>query len=240
MAKKHAFGTTFTWNSVSIAGLTSINGVDITVDQADVTSHLSADSYDEMLPGIIRTGEIAIEGFLDTADTTGQHAMLTDMNAKTSRAWAIAGPSSAVTWSGTGYIVGFKVGDFPTNNGIPFSARIKNTGKPTFAISAVTGMSACGFSNDVLMMPTFDIATFTYVVTITNGHTSTVITPVDTSDGEIITITAPDGTTQTVATGVASSAIAIASDENNVIKITISHATKAPKTYTFNCAVLAG
>lgn len=240
MAKTHAFGTTFTWNSVSVAGLTSIGGVELSADQVDVTSHLSANGFDEVVLGVLRSGEISIEGFFDYTDTTGQHAMLTDFNAKTARTWLITFPSATgATWTGSGYVVGINIGPATIDGAIPFTARIKCTGKPTFAVTAVDGMSACGFSNDVLMMPTFAIGTFEYVVTITNGQTSTVITPVDASAGEIITITAPNGTTQTVATGVASSAIAIASDEDNVITITISHATKSPKTYTFHCAVLA-
>ena len=121
---------------------------------------------------------------------------------------------------------------------IPFSASIKPTGKPTFAIAAVVGMSAIGFSNDVLMMPAFAIGTYEYVVTITNGQTSTIITPVDATSGEVITITA-NGVSQTVATGVASSAIPVAADEMTDIVVVISKTACAPKTYTFHCAVLA-
>lgn len=240
MAKTHAFGTTFTWNNVSVAGLTSIGGVELSADQVDVTSHLSTNGYDEVVLGVLRSGEISIEGFFDYTDTTGQHAMLTDFNAKTARTWLITFPASTgSTWTGSGYVVGLNIGPATIDGAIPFTARIKCTGKPTFAVATVTGMSACGFSNDVLMMPTFAIGTFTYVVTITNGQTSTVITPVDATSGEVITITAPNGTSQVVATGEASSAIAIAADVDNVITITISKTNYASKVYTFHCAVLA-
>jgi hypothetical protein len=89
-------------------------------------------------------------------------------------------------------------------------------------------------------MPTFAIGVYEYVVTITNGQTSTVVTPVDASDGEIITITTDGGSSQVVATGVASSACTLDVDDVTEIVVKITHATKAPKTYTFHCAVLAG
>jgi predicted secreted protein len=239
MAKTIAFGTTLKWNTVSIAGLTAINGVDITVDMVDVTSHLSSNAYKEYLPSLIDAGEISVEGFFDYTDTTGQHAMLTDLNAKTVREWIITFPSATgATWTGNGYMTGFTTGA-PYDGAIPFSAKIKPTGKPTFAVSTVTGMSAVGFSNYVLIMPTFAIGTYEYVVTITNGQTSTVITPVDASDGEIITIVTDGAGSQVVATGEASSACTLDVDDVTEIVITISHATKASKVYTFHCAVLA-
>jgi len=239
MATNHAFGTTFSWNSQTVAGLTAINGIEISVDTVDVTTHQSSDYYKEVLPGLIDPGEVSLEGFFDYTDTTGQQAMLTDLNSRTSRTAIITFPSATgTTWTFTGYVTALKIGDAGIDGAIPFSATIKPTGKPTFAVATVTGMSACGFSNDVLMMPSFAIGTFEYVVTITNGQTSTVVTPVDTTSGEVITITA-NGVSQTVATGEASSAITLAADEMTDIVIVISHASKASKTYTFHCAVLA-
>ena len=235
----HAFGTTFKWNNATIATLTAINGIEIAVDAIDVTTHQSPDYYKETKPGLIDAGEVSLEGYFDYTDTAGQQAMLTDLNSRTSRTGIITYPAATgATWTFTGYITNLKIGDAGIDNVIPFSATIKPTGKPTFAVATVVGMSAIGFSNDVLIMPAFAIGTFEYVVTITNGQTSTVITPVDASAGEIITITS-GGVSQTVATGEASSAVAVAADEMTDIVIVISHASKASKTYTFHCAVLA-
>jgi len=240
MTKTHAHGTTFSWNSQAVASITGINGISLSVDSVEVTTHDSANSYKEFLPGLIDAGEVSLEGYFDQTDTTGQYAMLADLNSRTSRTGVITFPASTgSTWTFTGFLTGIKIGDAPIDGAIPFTATIKITGKPTFAIATVTGMSAVGFSNDVLMMPAFAIDTFDYAVTITNGETSTVITPVDATSGEVITITAPNGTTQVVATGEASSAIAIAADALNTITITISKANYAPKVYTFRCAVLA-
>lgn len=239
MAKNHAFGTTFSWNSQTVAGLTAINGIELSVDTVDVTTHQSSDNYKETMPGLIDPGEVSIEGFFDYTDTSGQQAMLTDLNSRTGRTAVITFPAATgTTWTFTGYITALKIGDAPIDGAIPFTATIKPTGKPVFAIAAVVGMSACGFSNDVLMMPAFAIGTYEYVVTITNGQTSTVVTPVDATSGEVITITS-GGASQVVATGVASSAIALSASEMTDIVITISKTACAPKTYTFHCAVLA-
>ena len=42
---KHAYGTTLTWDSIAVAELTNINGVEITADTVDVSTHDSADAY---------------------------------------------------------------------------------------------------------------------------------------------------------------------------------------------------
>ena len=234
-----AFGATLTWNSQTVAKLRSIGAPEISVTILDTTTHQSTSGFMEKVPSLKDAGDVTIEGELDYTDTNGQIAMKTDCAAGTSRTAVITAPSSYFTWTFTAYITKLKFGDFPHDGKIPFTATLTITGVPALGVTAVTGMSACGFSNDVLMMPTFAIGTYSYVVTITNGQTSTVITPVDATSGEVITITAPDGTTQTVATGVASSAITIAADEENVITITITKTGYSSKVYTFRCAVLA-
>ncbi|MCK9518049.1 MAG: hypothetical protein M0R74_03315 [Dehalococcoidia bacterium] len=236
---KLGYGTTFTWDGVTVAKLKSIGGIELSLDTVDVTTHDSADSYKEFIPGLIDAGEISLEGLFDYTDTTGQHAMLTDMNARESKTAVITFPTATgATWTFTGYITKLKIGDAPVDDAIPFTASIKVTGKPTFAVSTVTGMSACEFSNDVTFLPTFDIATFDYVITITNAQTSTVVTPTDSTAGEVITITA-NGASQVVKTGEASSAIPLDADEMTDIVVTISATGKAPKVYTFHCVILA-
>ena len=238
---KLAFGTTFTWNSQTVAKLTSIGGVELNIDMVDVTTHQSTSGFREVLPGLADAGEVALEGNFDYTDTAGQQAMVTDAAAKTSRTGVITFPAATgTTWTFTGYISKIKIGDNPIDGKIPFSASVKITGVPTLAVATVTGMSAIGFSNDVLMMPAFAIGTLgPYVVTITAGQTSTIITPVDATGGEIITIYTDGGSAQVVATGEASTPCTLDVDDTTVITVVISHATKASKTYTFNLAVLA-
>ena len=104
-------------------------------------------------------------------------------------------------------------------------------------------MSAIGFDNDVLIMPTFAIGTYgkdhPYVVTITNSETETVVTPVDATEGEVITITTDGGSSQIVATGQPSSPCILDVDDVTIICVTISKTNYASKSYYFHCAVLA-
>lgn len=236
---KIGFGTTLSWDSEVVAGLNAINGIEISVDMVDVTTHQSADYYKEVIPGLIDPGEVSIEGFFDYTDTAGQHAMLADLNARAAKTGIITFPAATgATWTFSGYITALKIGDATLADGIPFSATIKITGKPTFAVATVTGMSAIAFDNDVLIMPAFAIGKYEYAVTITNGQTATIITPTDSTSGEVITITA-NGVSQVVTSGAAATAIALSATELTDVSIVISAANKAPKTYLFHLAVLA-
>jgi len=234
-----AKGTGLSWNGHTIAELTSVGNPELSIESIDTTTHQTTGRFREFMSGLVDAGEVAISGYFDATDTTGQQAMFADAAAGTERQVIITGPSSIYTFTFSAFITKIKlVGDAPIDKGYEFSASIKITGEPVFAISTVTGMSACGFSNDVLMMPTFAIGTYEYVVTVTHGETSTVVTPVDSTSGEIITITS-GGTSQVVATGVASSAITLSASAMTDISIVISAANKAPKTYIFHVAVLA-
>ena len=105
----HGLGTTLTWDSESVLGLTSINGFGVTVDTVDVTNHLSTSGYEEVVAGIKRTKEITLEGFFNYADSTGQVAMASDIGS--SKTWLITFPAATgTTWTGTGILTDFHVG----------------------------------------------------------------------------------------------------------------------------------
>lgn len=128
-----SFKTTFKWNAIAIAELTSINGLEITVDSIDTTTHSSADGFRTFLPGMAAAGDVSIEGYFAKTDTTGQHAMVTDAIARTSRAALIEFNTSPVAkWSFSGFITSIKIGDADLEGNIKFSATIKPTGKPVF------------------------------------------------------------------------------------------------------------
>lgn len=228
MAVAHAFGTTFTWNSVVVGKLTSIGGVEVSTDTIDVSTHQSADKFKEFMAAMSDGGEVSIEGLFDPADTTGQHAMLADQIAGTSRTAIITPPSgTGTTWTFTAIATRFKIGDFTMDGAIPFSATVKISGKPTFAVSTSTGMSALTITTATLY-PTFAIGTYTYTATTTGA--SVTVTP--TAAAHTITVTA-NSASQTVSSGGTSSAIS-AGSINTVTPIVISVAetNKAPKTYT--------
>lgn len=225
---KNAFGTALSWNSKTVAKLTAINGIELTAEAIDVTTHDSADGYTESIAGLRTAGDVALEGFFDEADTDGQVAMMTDFNAGTSRVAVITFPGSVASWSFNGFITAIKVGDAPVNGAIPFTATIKPSGKPTFAIAASTGLTDPFFaiSESAVVAPTAAGNVYTYVATVLNGVTSVTVTP--TASAGVITVNG-----NVVASGVASSAITLgAAGSVTAITVVVAETNKAPKTYT--------
>lgn len=234
----HGKTTTATWNSQSIGSVNSIGDVNVNWDTTEDTPYNAINSFKTFLLGYKDTDEITIVCNLDVSDTNGQMAYSTDHAAGTARTLVIANTAAGYSWSLPCLPVGLSTSQ-PKDGTITLTIKVKPTGTPTLTITAVTGMSAIGFSNDVLMMPSFAIGTYEYVVTITAGQTSTVVTPVDETSGEIITITTDGGSSQVVATGEASSACTLDVDDVTKIVVTISKAGYQSKQYVFNCAVLA-
>lgn len=233
MAISTALGTTFTWNSVTVAELTAINGIEITVDTIDVTTHDVTDFYKKMLPGLIEAGEVSIEGNFAYTDTTGQQAMLTDLNSRTSRTGIITFPAATgTTWTFAGYVTGFKVGDASVDGIIPFTATIKPNGKPTFAVATSAGLTTTFFaiSESAVVIPAAAAAVYTYTASVLTGVASVTVTPIATAG--VITVNG-----NTVTTGQASSAIALGGAGSiTTITIVVTETSKAPKTYTIYLA----
>jgi len=231
MAKTHAYGTTFTWNSQAVAGLTAINGIELTVADIDVTTHQSSNAYTEFIPGLITAGDVSLEGFFDYTDTAGQQAMLTDLNNRASRTGVITFPSATgTTWTFTGYITALKIGDAPVDGAIPFSATIKPTGKPTLAVAASNNLSGLTITTATLY-PAFDAAIYDYTGTSTGD--SVTVTP--SASAGTITVNG-----NTVVSGEASSTIDIGSSgDMTTVTIIVAETNKAPKTYTIRIAKTA-
>jgi hypothetical protein len=137
MAGTHAFGTTFSWGGTVIGSINNINGLSVKVETVEVTTHDSTDAYKEYVPSLIDTDEVTLDGYFNASTTSGQVAMLTDLNARTSKECVITFPASTkATWTFDGLLTGFTVGGAPVDGAIPFTAAIKVTGKPVLAISA--------------------------------------------------------------------------------------------------------
>jgi len=221
---------------VVVAGLTAINGIELSVDMVDVTTHQSSNNYREFIPGLLDSGEITIEGQFDYTDTTGQVAMVTDANARTSRTSVITFPAaSGSTWTFTGYISKIKVGDAPIDNKLPFTASIKATGKPTFAIATSAGLTTPFFTvnGSGVIAPTAAQATLEYAINWLTGVSTFTITP--TATAGVIVVTA-NGVSQTVITGNASSTIALGAAGSMInMTVVVTETNKAPKNYLMHC-----
>jgi len=225
----HAFGTKLKWNANYVASINTINGIEISADTVEVTTHDSPDAYKEYIPGLLDAGDVAVEGYFNATDTDGQIAMLTDMNARQSRSASIEFPASiGASWTFDGLITSLKIGDAPVDGAIPFTATIKVTSKPVLAVSASTGLTTpfVAISEGAVVVPTPSGSVYNYVATVLTDVESVTVTP--TAATGVIKVNG-----NTVVSGEASSAIALG-DAGSIttITITVTEENKSPKNYT--------
>ena len=128
------FGAKVNWNSVDIAEAQNIQFAGQSVDMIDVSNHDSANEFREFIAGLVDGGEVSFEANFKSTDTTGQIAMHTDFQAKTSRTCQLTLPDSLGNISGAGYVSKFEF-SFPHDGPAKISVSVKYTGKPTLTIS---------------------------------------------------------------------------------------------------------
>lgn len=118
-----------------IGELTNIGGPSITVNPIDVTSHDSADAYNEFVAGLIDGGDVTLDGNLVSAAAGNEMVDLS--NERIVACFYVKFPTtgtstSAVSydsWLFTGIANAFET-DAPHDGKIGFSAGIKLSGKP--------------------------------------------------------------------------------------------------------------
>lgn len=227
--KTHAFGTKFNWDGKQVASLNNVGGVEFNVDTVDVTTHDSEGAFKEFIAGLLDAGDVPISGFFDYEDTDGQLAMVADCAARAIKAATIVFPASTgAQWSFNGLITNIKVGDTPTDDGIPFSATVKVSGKPTLTIATATGLTDLAMTGATLI-PAYGAATLEYIATAAAETATVKVTP--TAAGTIKV----NGSV--VATGQASGDITLGA-AGSITKITIevTEENKATKKYTISVA----
>lgn len=227
--KTHAFGTKFNWDGKQVASLNNIGGVEFNVDTVDVTTHDSEGAFKEFIAGLLDAGAVPISGFFDHEDTEGQLAMVADCAARAIKPATIIFPvSTGAQWDFNGLITNIKVGDTPTDDGIPFSATVKVSGKPTLTIATATGLTNLTMDGATLI-PAFDEEIKDYVATATEPTETVTVTP--TASGTIKV----NG--NVVATGQASGNITLGDAGTiTVITIEVAEENKATKKYTISVA----
>lgn len=231
MAVSNTFGTTITWNGQTVAKLSNIGGVSMSMSTTDVTTHQSTDSIEEFVAGLIKLDDIPIEGYFDPTDSNGQQAMLTDFYARTPRTAVITFPvATGTTWTFTAYITAIKIGDNPIEGAIPFTASIKPSGKPVLAVAASNNLSDLTITTATLY-PAFAAGTYDYTATSTGA--SVTVTP--TASAGVITVNG-----STVTSGEASNSISLGSANTvTVITAIVTETNKAPRTYVIRVAKTA-
>lgn len=228
--KTHAFGTKFKWDSEEVASLNNIGGVEITVDTVDVTTHDSEGAFKEFIAGLLDAGEVSIAGFYDYENTNGQIAMVADCTAREVKLAEIVFPASTGTsWAFQGLITNIKVGDTPTDDGIPFSATIKVSGKPVLTIARSTGLSDMTMTGATLV-PAFAAATLEYIATAAAETATVKVTP--TAAAGVIKV---NGSIVTSAEASDDIALGIAGSITD-IKVEVKETDKAAKIYKIKVA----
>lgn len=228
--KTHAFGTEFKWDGEKVASLNNIGGMEINVDTVDVTTHDSEGGFKEFIAGLMDAGEVPISGYFNNENSNGQLKMVTDCTSREIKMAEIVFPeSTGASWAFQGLITKIKVGDNPTNDGIPFSATIKVSGKPTLTIARSTGLSAMTLTGATLI-PAFAAATLEYVATAAQATSSVKVTP--TAGAGVIKV---NGTIVTSGQASGDVTLGAAGSITNVV-VEVKESDKAAKIYKIKVA----
>jgi hypothetical protein len=224
-----AKGVTLTRDGNAIAEISKIGGMAVNLETADVTTLGSADYYREYIGTLFSVEDMELEGNFIAGDTNGQAGLLADMAAITLQTFVLTFPTTiTATWTFTAYVTKFVTGPFETAGKVDFSATLKISGKPTLAITASTGLTTPFFSisESAVIVPAAAGAVYDYVATVVTAKTSVTITP--TATAGVIKVNG-----NTVATGVASSAITLgAAGSVTTATVTVTETGKTAKTYT--------
>lgn len=134
MSKVRSLGTTISISTKTIGGLTSIGGLELTAETIDTTSLDSVGGYREFIGGFKDGGEVTLEGGLDTSTDKNQKSVYEALESGAVVPCIITFPNNA-TWTFTGVVTKFST-SAELEDLIGFSASIKVSGKPVFAMTA--------------------------------------------------------------------------------------------------------
>lgn len=122
---------------VTVAGLTSIGGLELSADTIDVTTLDSDGGYREFIGGFKDGGEVALEGYFDATTGKGQKELYDLFESGTVEGFSIVFPAVTKTsWEFQGVVTGFTTGA-DLEDPLAFSATIKVSGKPTLTVTTV-------------------------------------------------------------------------------------------------------
>lgn len=116
---------------VTVAGLTSIGGLELSADTTDVTVLDSEGGYREFLGGFKDGGEVPLEGYLELDE--GQQALYTLFESGDVEDFTIQFPDNFGKWEFKGVVTGFGT-SADLEDPLSFSTTIKVSGKPTLTI----------------------------------------------------------------------------------------------------------
>jgi len=113
-----------------IAGVTNISGPSFSVDTEDVTDMDSANGWEEHIPTIKRSGEVALDIHFEPTETT--HTDVTSALGEQRSFQLVFPDDSSTQWDFDAIITGFETEE-PYDGKISGSINLKITGEPTLA-----------------------------------------------------------------------------------------------------------
>lgn len=115
---------------VTVAGLTSIGGLELSADTIDVTTLDSDGGYREFIAGFKDAGEVALEGYLAPEEGKGQIDLYALFESGETEDFVIEFPVGVgAKWEFKGIVTGFSTGA-DLEDPLSFSGTIKVSGKP--------------------------------------------------------------------------------------------------------------
>jgi len=120
---------------VNVAEVTEIGGPNLSLDTADATAHESPGRWEEVVPTILRSGEITLAlNYVPAGATHGYSTgLLRDMVARIKRNYKLVFPNiGATTWSFAAYVVKFSTKE-PVADKLGADVSLKITGQPSLA-----------------------------------------------------------------------------------------------------------
>lgn len=134
MAKYSAYGMIIARGAVTVAQVRSISGPGLSVDTVDVTSHDSLEAWEEVVPTILRSGEVTLEIIYDPAEATHKNSsggLLADLVGRAAVTYNLKFPDLATTtWSFSAFVTGFEPSGV-VDGELMANVTLKLTGKPT-------------------------------------------------------------------------------------------------------------
>lgn len=113
------------WHAVG--SIRSLSGPGFEVDTVDVTTHDSPGAVEEIIPTILRPGEVEAEMLFDPADADHE-LLLSRMETKALASYRMVFPDvAATTWEFDAYVIGFEL-ESPHDDAFSATVTFKTTG----------------------------------------------------------------------------------------------------------------
>lgn len=138
MAKYDAYGTQLfrgtSGGGTAYAQIVSLTGPGLSADTIDVTTHASTNAWEEVVVGILRSGDMSMDIVYDPVNATHKNAangLLADFLARASTTFTIVFPDSGTTeWTFSAFVTGFEP-SMPHDDALTAAVTFKLTGDIT-------------------------------------------------------------------------------------------------------------